>query len=163
MPVFNSTQFNIHWASTTAARGGTEKQLFLNLYQYPPPKACILVSEKWYLLIVLICISVSSVPSLSHVQLCNFTDCSTPRLPVITNSWRLLRLMPVESVMPSNHLILCRPLFPHPQSFSVTGSSPVSQLFTSGGQSIGASVSFIPVNSQGLIPLGLTCLISLLY
>ena len=28
----------------------------------------------------------------------------------ITNSWSLLKLMPIESVMPSNHLILCRPL-----------------------------------------------------
>ena len=28
----------------------------------------------------------------------------------ITNSWRLLKLMSIESVMPSNHLILCRPL-----------------------------------------------------
>ena len=29
----------------------------------------------------------------------------------ITNSWSLLKLMSIESVMPSNHLILCRPLF----------------------------------------------------
>ena len=37
-------------------------------------------------------------------------DCSTPGLPVITDSWSLLKLMSIELVMPSNHLILCRPL-----------------------------------------------------
>ena len=36
---------------------------------------------------------------------------STPRLPAITNSWSSLRLMSIQSVMPSSHLILCRPLF----------------------------------------------------
>ena len=38
-------------------------------------------------------------------------DCSTPGLPD-TNSWSLLKLMSIESVMPSNHLILCHPLLP---------------------------------------------------
>ena len=50
----------------------------------------------------------------------------------------------------------------YPQSFPISRSFPMSQLFTSGGQSIGASVSFIPVNNQGLFPSGLTRLISLL-
>ena len=44
-----------------------------------------------------------------------------------------------------------------PQSFPVPGSFPLSQLFTSGGQSIGASVH--PMNIQGWFPLGLTSLI----
>ena len=35
----------------------------------------------------------------------------------ITNSWRLLKLMSIESVMPSNHLILCRPLLLLPSIF----------------------------------------------
>ena len=35
----------------------------------------------------------------------------------ITNSWRLLKLMSIESVMPSNHLILCHPLFLLPSVF----------------------------------------------
>ena len=35
----------------------------------------------------------------------------------ITNSWSLLRLMSMKSVMPSNHLILCRPLFLLPSIF----------------------------------------------
>ena len=53
---------------------------------------------------------------------------------------------------------------PCPQSFPETGSFPVSRLFTSGGQSIGAlaSASILPMNIQGWFPLGLTGLISLL-
>ena len=39
--------------------------------------------------------------------LCNLMDCSMPGLPVHRNSWSLFKLMSVESVMPSNHLVLC--------------------------------------------------------
>ena len=54
---------------------------------------------------------ISSVLSLSHVQLF-----ATPWIVAchaslsITNSWSSLRLMSIESVMPSSHLILCHPL-----------------------------------------------------
>ena len=48
------------------------------------------------------------------------------------------------------------------QSFLPLGSFPMSWLFTSGVQSIGASASVLPVNIQGWFPLGLTGLISLL-
>ena len=48
------------------------------------------------------------------------------------------------------------------QSFPASGSFPVSQLFTSGGQNIEASASILPVNTQGWFPLGMTGLISLL-
>ena len=51
--------------------------------------------------------------------------------------------------------------FSCPQSFLTLGSFPVSQLFASGGQSIGASASALPVNSQGWFPLGWTGWISL--
>ena len=44
-------------------------------------------------------------------------DCSTPGLPVHTNSRSLPRLMSIELVMPSNHLILCRPLLFLPSIF----------------------------------------------
>ena len=43
--------------------------------------------------------------------------CSTPGLLSITNSQSLLNLIPIESVMPSNHLILCRPLLLPPLIF----------------------------------------------
>ena len=38
----------------------------------------------------------------------------------ITNSWSLLKLMSIESVMPPNHLVLCHPFSSCPQSFSVS-------------------------------------------
>ena len=47
------------------------------------------------------------------------------------------------------------------QSFPASGSSLMSQFFTSGGQGTGASDSVLPMNSQGWFPLGLTGLISL--
>ena len=147
----------------------------------------------------------------------------------ITSSRSLLKLMSTESVMPSNHLILCRPLLLLPsifpsirvfsnesvlrirwpnywsfsfsispsdeysgliplggmsvfyiasivymcqsqppnssrlQSFPASGSFPMSQFFTSGGQSIrvSASASVLPVNIQDWFPLGWTGWISL--
>ena len=60
----------------------------------------------------------SSVQSLSHVQL--FAAPWTPAHQAslsITNSWSSLKLMSIESVMPLNHLILCRPLLLLPSSF----------------------------------------------
>ena len=42
--------------------------------------------------------------------LCDSMDCSTPSFPVFTISQNLLKLMSIESVMPPNHLVLCRPL-----------------------------------------------------
>ena len=46
----------------------------------------------------------------SHPTLCDPMDRSTPGLPVHHQLPELLKLMSIESVMPSNHLILCRPL-----------------------------------------------------
>ena len=81
----------------------------------------------------------------------------------ITNSWSLLKLMSTESVMPSNHLILCCPLSFCLQSFLGSGCFPKGQFFASGGQSVGvsASASVFPMNVQGLLPLGWTGWISL--
>ena len=55
------------------------------------------------------------------------------------------------------------PFFFCPQSFPASGSFPMSQLFTSDGQSTGASASasVLSMNIQGLFPLGLTGLIAL--
>ena len=71
--------------------------------------------------------------------------------------------MSMESGMLSNHLILCHPLLSLPSIFPSINVFPVSRLFASGGQSIGASASpsVLPVNIQGWFPLGLTGLISL--
>ena len=80
----------------------------------------------------------------------------------ITSSQSLLKLMSLEPVMPSNHLILsavCSCL----QSFLASGSFPVSQFFASGVQSIEASslAWVLPVNTQGWFPLEVTGLNSL--
>ena len=80
-------------------------------------------------------------------------------LSIITNSWSLLKLMSIKSVMPSNRLILCHPLL-LPSVFPSIRAFPVSQFFTSGGQNIGASVLVLPMNIQDW-SLGLTGLISL--
>ena len=50
------------------------------------------------------------VQSLSRVWLCNPMDCNSPGLLFFTISWSLLKLTSIELVMPSSHLILCRPL-----------------------------------------------------
>ena len=80
----------------------------------------------------------------------------------ITNSWSLLKLIFTKTVMPSNHLILCRPLLLLPSTFpSIRVFS--SQFFASGGQSIGvsASTSVLSMNIQDWLPLGWTGWISL--
>ena len=97
------------------------------------------------------CFQFSSVQSLSRVQLF-----ATPWIAArqaslsITNSWSSLKLMPIESGTPSNHLILCHPFSSCLQSFPTSASFQMSQLFTSGGQNIGvsASTSVLPMNTQ---------------
>ena len=81
----------------------------------------------------------------------------------ITISWSLLKLMATQPMMPSNHLVLCRPLLLLLSIFPSMGSFPVSWLFASSGQSIGVSAlaSVLPMNIQGWFPLRLTGLISL--
>ena len=61
---------------------------------------------------------VRSVQLLSHVRLyvTPWTAAHQASLS-ITKSWGLLKLMSIESVMPSNHLILCRPLLLSPSIF----------------------------------------------
>ena len=87
----------------------------------------------------------SSVQSLSRVWLS-----ATPWIAArqaslsITNSRSSLRLTSIKSVIPSNHLILCRPLLFLPQSLPASESFPMSQLFAGGGQSTGASALASP-------------------
>ena len=69
----------------------------------------------------------------------------------------LLKLMSIESVMSSNHLILCHPLLLLPFIFLSIRVFSKNQLFALGGQSIGvsASASVFPMNIQGWFSLGL--------
>ena len=108
-----------------------------------------------------LCVLVVVVQLLSCVQLLAtpwMAACQAPLSYIISQS--LLKFMSIELVISSNHLILC---YPHScaQSFPASRSFPMSQLFASGGQHIGASASasVLPVNIQGWCPLWLTGLI----
>ena len=83
------------------------------------------------------------------------------RLPCHGIHTHLLKFMSIKLVMPSNHLFLCCPLPLLLSIFPSIRSFPVSQFFTSGGQSVGvsASVSVLPMSPQDRFPLGLTSLI----
>ena len=100
-----------------------------------------------------------SAQSLSRVRLF-VTPWTTARQASksITNSQRPPRPMSIESVMPSNHLILCHPLLLLPSIFPSIRSFQMSQFFTSGGHSIGVSTSasVLPMNIQDWFPLGWT-------
>ena len=83
----------------------------------------------------------------------------------LTNSWSSLKFISIALVMSSSHLILCCTFSFCPLSLPESGSLPVSQFFTSGGQSIGALAlaSVLLMNIQSWFPIGLTGLISLLF
>ena len=94
--------------------------------------------------------------------LCDTMDCSVPGFPILHYLPKFGQLMSIESMRSHNHLILCCHFFSFLQSFPASGSFPMSWLFTSGVQSIGASASVLPMNIQGWFPLELTGLICLL-
>ena len=103
------------------------------------------------------CTTVVVVQWLSHVQFCDTMNCSTPCLPLPhhlpLNCW-------CHSAISASVTLFsfCLPFFPASRAF------PVSQLFASGSQSIGApaSTSVLLMNIQGWFHLRLTGLISLL-
>ena len=80
----------------------------------------------------------------------------------LTISLSFLKLMSIESECHPNISSSVAPFPACPQSFPASESFPMSQFFTSGGQSIGASAtaSVLPMNTQDWSPLGLTGLIS---
>ena len=77
---------------------------------------CVVVSLP-QIILSLITTQFSSVQSLSHVRLFVTHELLTPASLSITNSQSLLKLMSIELVMPSNHLILCHPLLLLPSTF----------------------------------------------
>ena len=90
----------------------------------------------------------SSVAQLC-LTLCDPMDYSTPGFP-ITNSRSLLKLMSIELVMPSYHLILCHPLLLLPSILPSIRVFSNQSVLPTGGQSIGASASasVLPMNIQ---------------
>ena len=106
----------------------------------------------------------SSVQSLSHVQLLGTPWTAARQASLsITNSRSLLKLMSIESVMPSNHLNLCHPLLLLPSVFpSIRVFSNESVLCIRWPKYWSFSFSISPSNeSSGLISLGWTGWISL--
>ena len=102
----------------------------------------------------------SSVQSLSHIQLCNPMDCSTPGFPVHHQIWSLLKLMSIKSVIPYNHLILCNPLLLSPSVFSsIKAFSNESVLCIIWPKIWSFSFSISPYNEySGLISSRINCL-----
>ena len=136
--------------------------------------SCLLHSRKtidFYVVQLFHCKSGSEIPHslwvfcsviTSYLTLCDAMSCNTPDFPFFTISCSILKLKPIESVVLSNYLISSVTPFFCLQSFPALGSFPMSHLFVSGGQSIGAlaSAPVLPMNIQGWFPLGLTSLIS---
>ena len=100
--------------------------------------------------------------SQSCLTLCHSMDCSTPSFPVHHQLPSLLRLMSIELVMSSNHLILCCPLLLPPSIFpSIRGFPNESVLRITWPKywSFGFSISPL-MNIQDWFPLGWTDWIS---
>ena len=100
----------------------------------------------------------------SCATLCNPMDCNATGFPV---HHQLLDLAQIHVHWVGDHLTISCSVIHFSsctQCFPESGSFPMSQFFTSGGQSIGASASawVLPMNIQGCFPLGLTGLIFLL-
>ena len=101
----------------------------------------------------------SSIQSLSRVWLFVTPWIAARQASLsITNSWSLPKVMSIESLMPSSHLILCRPLLllpPIPPSIRVFSNESTLHM---SGQSVGvsASASVLPKKSQDWFPLGWT-------
>ena len=99
------------------------------------------------------------VQSLRHVQLFVTPWIAAQQSSLSLNiSWSLLNLMSIESVVHPTISSSVVPFSSCIQSFPASGSFPTSRLFTSGGQSIGASASAsaLPMNNQDWFSLGLT-------
>ena len=121
----------------------------------------------YYLLCSIICtlhVKFGSVHSLSRVLLFVTPWTAAHQVSLsITNSRSLLKLMSIESVMPPTILSSVILFSSYLQSFPTSGSFQMSQLFTSGAQSIGvsASASVLPMNTKDWSPLEWTGWISL--
>ena len=91
-------------------------------------------------------ITVVQLPSCVQVFVTPWTTACQASLS-FTVSWSLHRFMSIESLMPSNRLILCHPFSFCLQAFPASEPFPMSQFFTSGDLNIGALV--LSVNIQG--------------
>ena len=114
------------------------------------PRMCVSQLIQWEFPTTAISKDINQSVSLvaqSCLTLCDPMNCRTQGLPVHhqsdgvhSNTRSSLKLMSIELVMPSSHLILCRLLLLCPQSFPASESFPMSQLFAWGGQSTGVQL-----------------------
>ena len=116
--------------------------------------------------------NIASVPSASSVQFIHLVTCKSlqprvlqhARLPCLSPTpWTCLNSCPSSWWYHPTISSSVTPISSCLQSFPASGSSPVSQFFASGGQSIGvsASASVLPMNIQAWFALGLAGWISL--
>ena len=119
---------------------------------------CTSVSQKWERARRCTYRCCCSVTKLCPV-LCNPVDCSMSGFPVLY--WSLLKFMSSDQWCHLTISSFASPFSFCLRSFPALGSFQMSWLLASGGQSIGATASVLPMNSQGWFPLGWTGLISL--
>ena len=127
-------------------RSGCVITLLVYIYDGGPYFNFLLVLCYTYVSITTIVV----VQSLSHVQLFATPWTAAYQASLFfTISLNLLKSMSIEKVMLCNHFILFNASLLCLLSFPEPGPFPMSWLFTSGGQSIGASASVLPMNIQG--------------
>ena len=133
---------------------------FLPLSHYASQKCGLFLTPLFLSSLFIHSVQFSSVQSLSRVQLCDPMNCSTPGLLSITNSQSSCKLTSVESVMPSSHLIRCRPLLllpPIPPSIRVFSNE--STLHMRWPKYCSFSLSISPSNEHsGLVSFRMDCL-----
>ena len=103
---------SLYWGSVTPLSHSPSANLLSHFAQTPLSSLCLVFA----LPIGFGSVQFSSVAQ-SCPTLCDPMHCHTPGLPVHRQLWSLLKVTSVESVMPSNHLILCRPLLLLPSIF----------------------------------------------
>ena len=126
---------------------------FLFWYNLSMKLKLCLINIKFYAVVI---------QSLSHVW--HFPmDCNMPGFPVLhyLPDFAQTHIHCVSDAIQPSHPLVAH-FFSYIQSFPALGSFPMSWVFASGGQRIGASASVLPMNIQGWFILGFTGLISLL-
>ena len=120
--------FMLTWESSKLLSCSYIKHRMLNtcpqisFLSYPNPVELtqLLTQSMWHWARLYICCSVTQLCS----TLCNPMDCSTPGFPILHHLQSMLKLISIESVVPSNHLVFCFPSFSCLQFFF-----PASQSF----------------------------------
>ena len=130
---------------------------FLFLKNWPRPLVQYWIIKKGILFVAVV------VQSLSHVRIFVAPWTTAHQVPLFSTDSRVCsNSFPLSQWCHPTISSSATPLSFCLQSFPTSGSFPMSQLFTSGGQHIAASASVLPMNIQGWFPLGWTGLISLL-